>query len=163
MDLGAVTSFFSSLSIDWLILGAITIFVALDALRSGTGRAAAVLCALPASLLLWKALPSAFFVGNFIDGLPQSWGPLVVFVVIVVAMYVLSRQIIGDASSFSSGPLQALIAGVAVTAVLTVIWLQMPQLSNIWDFGQSIESLFAGKWSFYWLLASFGALGFARQ
>ena len=162
MDLSFITNIFGSVSVDWLVIGALVVFVALDAMRSGTGRAAALIFSLPATLLVWNILPSAFFIGPFITTLP-SWGPLVLFIVLAILMYVLCRQIIGEFSSFGNGPIPALLTGVATVIILLIVWLQMPQLKNIWDFGASIDALFAGQWSFWWLIGSLGILSFVRQ
>lgn len=59
-----ITGVFAAVPLDYFLLGGISVVVAIDTLRSGIGRAAALAVALPVALLLHSLLGTAAFIGT---------------------------------------------------------------------------------------------------
>lgn len=148
--------------IDWILIGACAAFIALDAVRSGSARAAALALALPATLLFLDALPHATLPEMVLKQLSTHAGQLIVFAVLFALLYIaIHRMIFG----FSGGGevIQALITGLAATIVLVVVWLQVPALDSLWHFGPQVQAVFAESYRFWWLIVAYAALAFARN
>lgn len=148
---------------DWIIIGAIAAFAALDALRNGGNRAIALVLALPAALLALEALPNAAFVGTFSAQFSTRLLQALLFGIVFVALYVFTYRILGFWSGTSGGPMQALITGVAGAAVLTTVWISVPALDSFWTFGPQVHTVFGEAYRFWWLVLSFVGLAFARS
>ena len=136
--------------------------VVLDSLRSGTARATALAIALPFASFLTSLIPATAFIKDqtFIT---QGYGPLIVFGVLFVVMYMLVRRM--GIEHFESGrgePIQSLLAAIAVSAALIVTWMHTPALSALWTLGEPFTSLFAEPYRLFWLLGAFLGLAFAR-
>ncbi len=158
-----VTSFFSSVPLDYFILGGIVLFIALDSLRSGIGRACAIAVALPLSMLLYPLLKSAILLGSatFLFATPISQA--LTFGGVLVLSYFLARRMGLEFIDGGMGePIQAIIAGISIAIIFTVIWLQLPALDTLWHFNDQITALFAEKFRLWWLFGAYAALTFAR-
>src|SRR3989344_6150238 len=94
MDFGSWKVAFSALPVDWLIIAALVILIAFDALRSSTARAAALALALPATMLLTSVLPKAFFLGPLSEGFKLPTGQLLIFGAVFVVLYIASYRAI---------------------------------------------------------------------
>lgn len=147
---------------DWIIIGAAAAFIAFDTLRSGGTRASALALALPATLLILEAIPQAIGIGALAKQLSTPVLQVLLFGVLFVALYVLTYRIIGFFSAASGGPIQALFCGIGATAILVVVWVSMPELSALWQFGPHVQAVFGESYRFWWLLGSYGAIAFAR-
>ncbi len=123
MDFSSVTGMFTSLPTDWIVLGAVVAFVALDALRSGSWRAVALVVSTPVALLLFSAFKSAAVLASLGTQLTTPLLQAVLFIVLTFAVFLLVRRMSANWISDSGAPLQALLAGLAATAVLTVTWV----------------------------------------
>src|SRR3989344_1980790 len=137
MDFSSWGVAFSSFPVDWLIIFAIMMLIAFDALRSSTARATALALALPATMLLTSVLPQAFFLGPLSEGFKLPTGQLLIFGVVFVVMYIASYRAI-FAFSDGGGVIQSLLAGFAATAVLIVVWLEVPALGALWPPGAQV-------------------------
>ncbi len=162
MDFPAWGTIFSHWPVDWFIIGAVAAFLALDALRSGSARAASLAVSLPVTLFVLEALPKALFVGPMIAGLTSPSEQLIIFVVLFVATYIATHRIIFTFSG-GGGVIQALIAGIAAAAVLVVVWLQVPGLQSIWHFGDQVQAIFGEAYRFWWLVLAYAGLAFVRS
>ncbi|OGG53886.1 hypothetical protein A3H16_00350 [Candidatus Kaiserbacteria bacterium RIFCSPLOWO2_12_FULL_53_8] len=162
MDLNTVANIFSHWPTDWIIIGALVAFIALDALRSGSARAASLVLALPATVLLTNALPQAVVVGPLSAQFTAPAAQLIIFAAIFVLLYIACHRIIFTFSE-DGGVLQALITGVSATVVLVVILLQVPGLQSLWHFGDQVQLVFGEAYRFWWLLAAYGGLAFVRS
>lgn len=162
MDFHAWANVFTHWPTDWIIIGAAVALIALDALRSGSARAAALALSLPATMLLLNALPKAFLAGPFAAGLKSPTEQLFIFAVIFVALYFATHRIIFTFSD-GGGVIQALIAGLAATIVLVVVWLQVPSLETLWHFGDQVQLVFGEAYRFWWLLVAYLGLAFVRS
>lgn len=147
---------------DWILIGAFAVFVALDALRSGSARSASLVLSLPATLLVMNAVPQSFFLGPLTA---QFTAPIVqigTFAVVFVVLYIAAHRIIFSFSD-GGGVIQALIAGAVAAVVVVVIWLQVPALDSVWHFGDQVQLVFGPAYRFWWLIAAFIGLTFTRS
>lgn len=151
---------FQAVPLDYFFLGGIALVVALDAMRSGIGRAAALVVALTSALFFSSLLQDTAFIGKMVT---SPIVKIIAFVALVAANYFFLRRMGLEYLSGGIGqPLQSALAGVATAAVCMVIWLSVPGLSDYWEFGNAIQALFSEQFRLLWLLGAFGALAFAR-
>lgn len=151
---------FKSVPLDYFFLGGIALVLALDAMRSGIGRAAALVVALTSALFFSSLLSDTVFIGATIE---TPILQIVAFVALVAVNYFFLRRMGLEYLSGGIGqPLQSALAGVATAAVCAVIWLSVPGLSDYWEFGNGVRALFSEQFRLLWLLGAFGALAFAR-
>ena len=162
MDFSAWGGLLTHWPFDWILIGALVAFAALDAMRSGSTRAASLTLSLPVSLLLLQELPKAFLVGPLASPSAQPIQQLVIFLLIAAAMYVAAHKMIFTFSN-GTGPVQALVTGLAATIVLVIVWLQVPALQTVWHFGPQVGMVFGAAYRFWWLLGSYAALAFVRS
>ncbi len=162
MDISSLSSIFTHWPTDWILIGAFTAFAALDAMRSGPTRATALMLSLPTALFLIDKLPDAVFLGALSAQLVSPLAQAGVFVIVTVALFFVIHRVM---FTFSNGlpPIQALIAGIAATIVLVIVWLQVPGLDSVWHFGGQVQAVFSEAYRFWWLLASYFALAFVRS
>jgi hypothetical protein len=159
--MGNITAFFTAVPIDYFFLAGIVIFVALDSLRSGIGRAAALSVALPLALLFHALLDNTIAIGGMIPD--SAMIQAVVFGVIVALSYLLVRRMGLEYISGGIGqPVQALIAGVALTVIFLVVWLESPVLEALFQFQPQITAFFNESYRLLWFLGAYAALAFAR-
>lgn len=162
MDIASVSSIFTHWPTDWILIGAFTAFAALDAMRTGPARAAALVLSLPASLLLVEELPEAFLAGSLSAQLASPLAQAGIFAAVAVVLYFAIHRLIFTFSN-GLGPIQALLTGLAATIVLVVVWLQVPGFDAIWHFGDQVQAVFGEAYRFWWLLGSFIALAAVRN
>lgn len=163
MNLDAVTGIFTGIPYDWLALGGLIVAIALDSLRSGIGRACAIALALPVASVLYSLVEQTAVIGNlaFLDS--SSLAKLATFAVMALATYLLVRRIALEYVGSGTGePIQALLAGAAATAILAVVWLQLPMSGDVWQVSDKVRAIFAEQYRLIWLLGSYLALAFAR-
>lgn len=156
-------AFFSGIPLDYVILGGIVLVIALDSLRSGIGRACAIAVALPLTMLLYPLLKSGVLTSSatFLFETPLSQA--LTFGALLIVSYFLARRMGLEFIDGGMGePIQAIIAGISIAIIFTVIWIQLPALDTLWHFSDQITSLFTEKFRLWWLLASYAALAFAR-
>ncbi len=159
---GNATSLFKTVPLDWIVFGVIIIVVALDSLRSGIGRALAISVALPLAMVLFSLMQKSVLLGSG-TLLSTTYVQVGAFAVIFAAVYILTRRMGLDFVDGGMGePVQALLAGGAVTVVFACIWLQEPILSELWTLSDQAQNIFAESFRFIWLLGAYAALAFAR-
>ncbi|RJQ34799.1 hypothetical protein C4556_01595, partial [Candidatus Parcubacteria bacterium] len=146
MDFDVLRTFAASAPMDWIILGTLAVIFTLDGLRSGPGRAAAAALALPSAMLLNAFLPSAFFLGNYTAGLGTPVMQAVLFLVLFAALYMLIRRMDHSYASEGGQAVQAFLCGVATVAIFAVIWLQVPALAALWQFGPDVTTIFGAQY-----------------
>ena len=163
MDTAVLTAFAASVPLVWIILGALLILIAFDVLRNGASRACAVALALPGAVLLKSLLPSAFLIGDLTAELSTSVLDGVLFLILFASLYLLVRRM--DRSYVGEGgqAIQALLCGAATVAILVVIWLQVPALVGLWQFGPGVAAIFGIEYAFWWLFGSYAVLAFLRD
>ena len=162
MDFGAAANIFTQWPVDWILIGAFAAFAALDAMRNGPTRATSLMLSLPAALLLVANIPGALFVGALVAQFTTPLAQAGVFAIVTAVLFFVIHRVI---FTFSNGlpPLQALITGIAAAIVLVVIWLQVPGLESVWNFGDQVQAVFGEAYRFWWLAASYIALAVVRS
>ncbi len=162
MNLESLTGFFTGGSLDWFILAGCAGVLALDAVRSGPARAAALALSLPVALFLSQAITKAVLLGTFAAQFATPAGQLTVLAVVFVLAYICTYKMI---ASFSNGvgALEALIAGLGATVVLVVVFLEITALGAIWQFGDQVQAIFGAAYRFWWLIAAYLGLAFVRS
>jgi len=163
MDFGAITGTFANIPMDWIILGVVALLAAFDVVRAGSRRVTTFALALPVALLAFSALGQAAVLGPITAGLSLSYAQALFFIALVFIMYILIGRIGISYGSGPGQPIQAALAGVALAAITTVVWIQVSPLDSIWHFGSQVQSLFGESYRFWWLIGSYMALAFARS
>ena len=158
-----LNNLFSSWPTDWIIIGAVAAFLALDALRSSGVRESALSLTLPATIFALGMLPQAIFIGSVSNQFSTPVLQAVLFGIMFVVVYVLVYRVIGLWSVGTGGPIEALIMGVGAAAVLVVVWLQVPALDSLWHFGPQVHAVFGEAYRFWWVAAAYLGLAFARS
>ncbi len=161
MGIDAISSTFSGIPIDWIILGVFAVLAAFISLRSGTGHACTLALSLPLAALFTKLLPSAAFVGGMIPSDPTTEAFL--FLGVLVVTCILVSRISASWDGGGGRPIQAALAGVAGTAILVTFWIMTPALDTLWHFGPQIQDLFGESYRFWWLIGSYSVLAFTRN
>jgi len=162
MDLSPISSLTSHWPTDWIIIAALVVFITFDAYRSGSGRSSALALAFPLALLLVNALLSAFLIGSLTAQLASVPVQAVIFVVALVALFALMYRI---TALYSAGAeiIPALLCGIAATAIVITVWLQVPALQSLYHFSPQVQTVFGESYRFWWLLASYFMLAVARS
>lgn len=164
MDLDTLSGFASSIPIDWFIIGAFVALFAIDILRSGAGRVSAVALALPATLFLMILVVQAVPLRDYVDQFSTPFLQAMLFLALFTGLYLLVRRI--DSSSYADDhgqPMQALLGGCAGAAVLLVVWLELPALQTLWQFGGNVQAVFGEAYRFWWFLGGYAILAFIRS
>jgi hypothetical protein len=150
------------LPIDWVILGLFAVLVSIDALRSGPRRAVTFSLAGPIALLAASELSYTAFIGDMALKLSATYAQSaffgIFFVVLVVLIYLMLPS-----SSGSALPLPAILAGIAATAVLAVILIQLPLVSNLVVVSTLMHTIFSAAYRLYWLIGAYLLLAIAGR
>lgn len=163
MDFDAVMNFVESLPLDWVIIAGFAVLLAFDTLRSGAGRVAALAMALPGAMLLASVFPQAAFVGTLSEQLATPLLQGVLFLIFATALFLLIRRMDPLYGSEAGQPVSALLAAGGGTAILVVVWLQVPALAAVWQFSDSVATVFGNPYAFWWLIGSFATIAFVRS
>lgn len=160
-SIASLTSYFTSVPVDWIIFGGCILFLAFDALRAGPARVTALSIALPVAYLLSSVLPQTAFIGNLV---PQSSDAIVVgvFVLLALGLFVVFYRIV-DSDLDSLGVAYALLSGAAAAAILMVILLRLPEDTWPWAVSPSFQALFGATYALYWMLVSYLVLAIVRR
>ena len=162
MDIQAWWALVEKWPTDWIILGALATFVALDTMRSGTARASALALSLPATLILTNSLPQASFLGPFTEAFTAPAIHVFFFAVLFILIYFATHRTIFVFSD-GGGIIQSCIAGISAIVILVLIWLQFPAFDSMWNFGDQVRTIFAPAYEFWWFIAAYVGLLFARS
>lgn len=152
-------------SIDWIIITTVWVVILIDALRSGTTRAATLVVTLPISLYVADMLDKTFFVGPFVFEFMRfspTFMQAGLFGVIVIVLALLMFRIV-SLSPRTNTTTTALIASLIAAVVLVVVWIQVPALQVLWHFGPQVESIFGIAYALYWILAGYVLMAFVRS
>ncbi|OGG57353.1 hypothetical protein A2853_02435 [Candidatus Kaiserbacteria bacterium RIFCSPHIGHO2_01_FULL_55_17] len=163
MGFEAISSVFSAIPTDWLIIGTFAAVAAFECFRSGAHHVAELALALPITALLTQSFPQTFVIANFSGESATPAMHAVLFCGLFVVLFVLISRI-GLAWGDEKGQaFSAAIAGVSAAAIVVTIWVATPSLSALWQFGPQVQAIFSESFRFWWLLGSYGALAFIRN
>ena len=147
--------------IDWIIIAVVVALITVDAIRSDGGRASALMLSLPGAYLIYSLLPHALALSS-VPMLTSGKTSPYFFLGITIILTLLIRRIIGFGGYAQSGALSGILIGAASAATLVVVWLSVPELSALWNFGPQVHAVFAEQYRLWWLAASYLAVVFAR-
>jgi hypothetical protein len=163
MDVSATKLALLHVPIDWIILGVLVVLITLDAIRSGSNRAVSIALALPAAFFLFNELSQSLLLGGMVNKLSSPIAQGIVFLGLVVVFYFIIHRILGFYGISSGAPLQALIAGIATTILIAVVWVQALWLQPLWHFGPQVQAIFAEGYRFWWVMGAYVALAAVRS
>lgn len=161
MNVGALSGVLANWSIDWVIILVFAVLVALDTLRSGSSRAAALILAAPLTLTFVASLPQAFIAGPALQQLTSPAAQILLFAVMFAVLFLIVHRIVFSYSE-NGGALQAVLSGAAAAAVFTSVWLQIPALQSVWHFGPQVQIIFGDMYRLWWLVAAYLTLAVVR-
>lgn len=153
----------SGIPYEWIAIGALATILAIDSLRSGIGRAIALALAAPLSVFLFSFFDSALVLKDIVALQQSAVAQVIVLAGLFVACFILLRRL--GIEYYESGvrePIQSLLAAVAATAVVTLVWVDTPILMGVYELGSQIQTLFADSYRLWWILGSFATLTFVR-
>jgi len=159
----AITAAFAHPPIDWVILLAFVLIVLVDALRSGTARAATLSVAFPLAFFLYDLLPHTAILAPLLEKITAPLMQAGVFGVIFGVLFFLVYRIVYSLSSAGDTPTTAVVGSLAAAVITLTIWLQVPALQSVWHFGPMIQAVFGAAYAFWWLIAAFFLMAFARS
>lgn len=162
MNMASINVFFSHIPTDWIIIVILAILIAFDAMRAGTDRACAFALSLPATLFIAAELSSAGFLSGFAAQFTSPVLQAALFGVVFVLTYFLVHRMSVQRARSGGQVVQALMAGIAATTVLVVVWLIVPELQSVWHFGPQVQAVFGELYRFWWIIVSYAALAFIR-
>lgn len=161
MDIHALTSFFQHIPLDWILIAIFFALATFDALRSGVTRAAALTLALPITGLFLQYMPNTAYLAVFDKQFSAPVPAAVMSAVVFVILFMLINRMT-DSFGDSGHILQAALAGAALTAVVLVVWLEIPALNAVYHFGPQVQTVFGAAYRLWWLLAAYIALAYVR-
>lgn len=161
MNVHSIGTTFAHLPMDWIIIGLFLVAFCLDALRSGVKRAAAAALAAPLALLIFEQSESTVFISSFVHPSDASIMQAGIFAALFVGLFFLISKML--AVGFSSGafPLAAILSGIAATALIVLVWLQIPALIALWPFSPWIRSIFGEAYRSWWIIGAYLLLAFS--
>ena len=163
MELDSISTIYSNIPTDWMIIGVFAIFAAFDCLRSGARRIATLAVALPVTTLFAGLLPQTVILGGFLTQFANPFLDSIIFGSLFVVLYMLIARLDFAWGSEEGQTIQAAIAGVAAAAIVTTFWVMVPALDSLWHFGPQVQSIFGEGYRFLWLIGSYAFLGFVRK
>lgn len=162
MEVGHLGNFFTSLPADWIIIGSFALLMFIDALRVGSARISTLAIAALITLLINESVAKAAFFGSVSLALSTPVLQAIFFTFVYMLIYFLIRRIYIDYGELHGQPLQAFFAAIAVSALIILVWVQVPALNYIWNFGGQVQAVFGETYRFWWILLGLAALAFAK-
>lgn len=159
---GTLATSLSHISIDWFIVAALIVLLTIDALRSGSGRTAAIALSLPAAAIFFEGLTKTAVIGPLVATAISPLSQAVIFIALVVGLYFVINRMMPHYDDISGSPLLGVLSGVATAVAIIATWVHLPFLAAIWHFGAPATHLFDDPFRLWWLLASYLALAFVR-
>ncbi|MBI5644960.1 hypothetical protein HY970_02570 [Candidatus Kaiserbacteria bacterium] len=163
MNLDAVTSFFTSVSVDLIVIVGFVLVCAIYAARMGVNLPISIAIGLPLTQFASALMIGSVFVGTLSDPTSESalqTGLFIGTAVLLIGLVHRMTSAYGDLNP--SFPL-AILTGVATMTVVIDVWVETPALSVLWQFGPSIQSIFAESYRLWWFLGAYLALAFVRS
>lgn len=160
--LASTTAQFAHLPFDWVVAVIVLVIIAIDAFRSGTARATAIVLASIATITILTLLQSTVIVGKMTGSIPSTIARAVLEDGIWVLAWILSYRII-DGRKYPQGLLIAIPVAVAAVASILVVWVHSATLQSIWQSSVSVQTVFGAGYALYWLVASYVILAIARS
>lgn len=159
MNLGSAYYVISMVPLDWIVIGAFFVIVAVDALRSGSVRACALALSFPLASILFQITSQTAGIGSVLTQFSGLVAQAVIFLIIEVVVFVCLHRMLMSYDRYKSF-LSATVSGFAATVVVLTIWVQLPSLQSLWHFSPQIQHIFGSSYRFFWIIAAYLALAF---
>lgn len=163
MNLTSFSSVVAHWPTDWIILGAFAALVALDVFRSGPRRALALSLASPLAFIAYASISDTVILGSILKQVSFPLEQNLIVAALIVGFFFVLLRIVDSWGGGGGGAIQALIIGIACTAITAVFWLQLAPLQALWHFGPPVENIFGVAYRLWWLIVAYLALAFARS
>lgn len=150
------------LSTDWIVFCLIIVVAAVDTWRSGSSRAAAIAVALPLASVLFTLIPQAFILGGIIEK-ASSLTNAVIFTILCVVSFFVCYRVVGPFSADEGSVPRAVLTGAAMTIIIVVFALQIPELHTAWHLSTSFASVFGTSFRWWWVMGCFAVLAYVRS
>jgi len=151
------------LSTDWIILALLLIVLAIDGVRSGITRTAALVAASGITLALYPLLAHTVVLSTIVGNLSTPVLQAALFGGLYIFLFLVLFRIIHRYDSYSPGLLYALLSALAATASIATVWIASGVLQNVWRFGAPVTSLFGSSYALLWLLGSLIVISIVRS
>lgn len=161
--LASTTAIFSNTPIDGVIVFILLVVIVIDALRSGTARAATLAVVFPLTVFVSGLLAHAAILGPMLDKLTSPYAQAAVFALLFGVLFFLVYRIMYALGGSGSTPTVSIAAGISATIITLVMWLQVPALQSVWHFGPTIATVFGAAYAFWWLIAGYLLMAFVRS
>lgn len=156
-------SFISAVPIDAVILIIFAIIVCIDAYRSGTRRAVVFALTAPISLVVYSALLNAALIGVSMQKMAMPSVQAATAGGVFILVYLIIYRLVPPSFNNASSPLQAIVASLAASITLALLWVQTPALMALWAPSEMVQMIFGATFRLYWLAGTFLTLAFARR
>jgi hypothetical protein len=113
-------------------------------------------------VFIYGILPHTFFIGPLVEKLSTPYIQASIFGIVFVALFILVYRMMCGTGSGNISLVFALITSLATVSAVLTIWLQVPVLQAIWNFGPQIHLIFGQAYSLYWLILAYVLLAFVR-
>lgn len=162
MGFDAVISFFTNISIDWVVIGGCAVFFSFDALRSGTARVSALSIGLLLAISVTPFVAQTALLGKIV---PASSDALfvAVFIGLAITFFTALYRMIDTGYDTSYGFVQAPIAGVATTGILMLVLLQLPASTWPWAISDQVQLIFGESYRLFWIVGGIISLAIVRK
>lgn len=159
MDFGGAFSSLSQIPIDWMIIGVFFIIVFVDAIRTGSIRAASLAVSFPLTAYLYQMLAQTALFSSVAAQFKTNLEQALIFAILEVVIFVCLHQMLRSFDTYTS-IMSAAVCGLAATMAVLAAWTGVPVLQSIWHFDPLIQTIFGASYRFLWLLAAYLALAF---
>lgn len=159
MDFNGAISALSGIPLDWIVIVAFFIIVSADALRAGSRRAATLSLSLPVTAYLFKLVPQTILLGSLSASFKSNIEQVVFFIIIEVVLFVCIHQMFAMYDGYTS-LFSAAISGFAATVVVIAVWVQVPILASLWNFGPHVQHIFGNSYSLLWFVFAYFCLAY---
>lgn len=151
------------LSTDWIILAILLIVLAVDGVRSGITRSAAIVCASIITLALYPLLARTVVLSTIVGNLSTPVLQAGLFGGLYIFLFLVLFRIIHRYDSYSPGLLYAFLSALAATASIAAMWIASGVLQNVWRFGAPVSSIFGASYAFLWFAGSLVVISIVRS
>ncbi|MDB5188146.1 MAG: hypothetical protein JWO50_666 [Candidatus Kaiserbacteria bacterium] len=148
---------------DSIIIAALIIGISAIAVKWGTARACVIAITLPVTAFIYTLVHDGFLVSTIDTKLTSPLMQSALFGIIVVFVYITTHRMYRSFVHEGESIALAILAGIASTCIVLVVWIQTPALMSIWNFSNTIDMLFGAAYALWWILGSLLVLAYVRS
>ena len=148
---------------DWSIIFSLVVIVTAIAVKWGTARACVIAVTLPVSAFIYTLVHDGFLVSSIDSHLSSPLMQSGIFAIISIFVYIMTHRMYRNYVNEGESIIFALLAGIATTCIILVVWIHTPALTSIWNFIPMIDTIFGATYALWWMLISLLVLGYVRS